>query len=64
MSLIQFDVPCVWNGKLTGFLLKNDEPSAGKTTKIICVHGWLDNLNSMLPLAQKLIERHPSVFVE
>jgi len=27
--------------------------------KIIGIHGYLDNLNSMLPLAEKLIDRHP-----
>jgi len=24
------------------------------------MHGWLDNLNAMLPLAEKLINRRPS----
>ena len=60
----QLDIPCVWGGTLTGVLLKNDAAVAGKfgekTIKIIGIHGWLDNLNSMLPLARKLIDRHPS----
>jgi hypothetical protein len=60
----EFNIPCVWGGTLVGILLKNDATVTGRfgqtTTKIIAVHGWLDNLNSMLPLAEKLIDRHPS----
>ena len=57
MSVTKFNVPCVWGGTLTGLLLKG---TATPSTKIIAIHGWLDNLNSLLPLAQKLIDRHPS----
>jgi hypothetical protein len=49
---------------LAGILLKTGRAATGKfeqtTRKIIDIHGWLDNLNSMLPLAEKLIDRHPS----
>ncbi len=62
--ITEFDIPCIWGGILKGILLKNDAAATGKsgqiTTKIIGTHGWLDNLNSMLPLAEKLINRHPS----
>ena len=58
------DIPCPWGGTLTGVLLRNQvttsDRSLTSTTKIIAIHGWLDNLNSMLPLARKLIDRHPS----
>jgi hypothetical protein len=64
MIITKLDIPCIWGGTLAGILLKNDETVTGRfeqsTTKLIGVHGWLDNLNSMLPLAKKLIERHPS----
>ena len=64
MIITKLDIPCVWNGTLTGVLLRNDEAATGKfgekTIKIVGIHGWLDNLNSMLPLARKLIDRHPS----
>lgn len=53
------DIQCTWDGILTGLLIKNDT-YGGITTKVIGIHGWQDNLNSMLPLAQKLIDRHPS----
>lgn len=60
----KFDIPCIWDGTLTGVLLKNEASTSDTsfipTTKIIAIHGWLDNLNSMLPLAQKLLDRHPS----
>ena len=56
----KLDIPCIWGGTLTGILLKNDtgtkERLSQPTMKIIGVHGWLDNLNSMLPLARKLLE--------
>ncbi len=58
------NIRCIWGGTLAGILLKNDRATTGKfeqtTAKIIGIHGWLDNLNSMLPLAEKLIDRHPS----
>ena len=60
----KLDIPCIWGGILTGILLKNDTDKQERllqpTTKIIMIHGWLDNLNSMLPLAKKLLDRHPS----
>ena len=64
----KLDIPCIWGGTLTGILLKNDtgtkERLSQPTMKIIGVHGWLDNLNSMLPLARKLLDRHSSeIFV-
>ncbi len=64
MIRTKFDVPCIWGGTLVGFLLQNNATATDgfgqTTTKIIAIHGWLDNLNSMLPLAEKLIDRHPS----
>jgi hypothetical protein len=64
MTVTEFNVSCVWGGILTGILLKNDraisEDFSQTTIKIIAPHGHLDNLNSMLPLAQKLIDHHPS----
>jgi len=60
----ELNIPCIWNGTLAGILLKNDAAVTGRfgqtTTKIIGIHGWLDNLNSLLPLAKQLIDRHPS----
>jgi hypothetical protein len=57
-------IQCVWDGTLAGIMLTNDAATAGKsdqtTTKVIAAHGWLDNLNSMLPVAEKLVNRHPS----
>jgi hypothetical protein len=62
--ITEFNIKCVWGGTLAGVLLRNDAVVMGRfgqtTMKIIGIHGWLDNLNSMLPLAKKLIERHPS----
>jgi hypothetical protein len=57
--ITQLNIPCVWGGHLAGILLKN-HAMATATTKIIGIHGWLDNLNSILPLAEKLINRHSS----
>ncbi len=61
---IELNISCTWGGTLVGILLKNDVAGTDRlgqtTTKIIGIHGWLDNLNSMLPLAEKLIDRHPS----
>lgn len=57
----EVDIPCPWGGTLTGVLMKDDSMVQDQLTiKIIAIHGWLDNLNSMLPLARKLIEHHPS----
>jgi hypothetical protein len=64
MTITELNIPCVWGGTLTGVLMKNnsaaDDQLNQTTTKIIGIHGWMDNLNSLLPVAQKLIERHPS----
>jgi hypothetical protein len=62
MIITKFDIPCIWGGTLVGVLLKNDITFGQTTTKLIGIHGWLDNLNSLLPLAEKLIDRHPSNF--
>ena len=59
-TITERNIQCVWDGTLTGMLVKSDVASKETTAKIICAHGWLDNLNSMLPLAKKLVERHPS----
>lgn len=58
----KINIPCVWGGHLAGILLKNQTVTTLKQTtkKIVGVHGWLDNVNSLLPLAEKLIDRHPS----
>ncbi|CAF3911123.1 unnamed protein product [Adineta steineri] len=60
----KLDIKCIWGGTLVGVLLKNDATASGecdkRTIKIIGVHGWLDNLNSLLPLATQLIDRHPN----
>jgi hypothetical protein len=62
--ITELNISCVWSGTLTGVLLRNEAVVMGRleltTMKIIGIHGWLDNLNSMLPLAKKLIDRHPS----
>jgi hypothetical protein len=62
--ITKLNIPCVWGGHLAGILLKNHTVTAlnKTTTKLIGIHGWLDNLNSLLPLAEKLIDRHPSNF--
>ncbi len=60
MTITERNIQCVWDGTLTGMLVKSDaatNKSNEATAKIICIHGWLD---SMLPLAQKLVEHHPS----
>ncbi len=59
MCMTELYISCIWGGTLTGILLKNNTFEQ-TTTKIICIHGWLDNLNSMLPLAKKLFDHHPS----
>ena len=60
----KIDVSCIWGGTLAGILLKNGAVAANglgqPTTKIIGIHGWLDNLNSLLPIAEKLVNRPPS----
>ncbi len=55
--ITKLNISCVWGGHLAAILLKTGVTKA--TKKIIGIHGWLDNLNSILPLAEKLIERHP-----
>lgn len=64
MITSKLDIPCVWGGTLAGVLLRNEAAVARKigetVTKIIGVHGWLDNVNSLLPLATQLVDRHPS----
>ncbi len=59
MIVTEVNIPCVWRGTLNGILIKNDRVNQ-KTMKFICIHGWLDNLNSLLPVAQKLVSRHSS----
>ncbi|CAF4452760.1 unnamed protein product [Rotaria sp. Silwood2] len=58
--ITKLNIPCVWGGHLAGILLKNRAAvSVTKPTmKIIGIHGWLDNLNSLLPLAERLVDRH------
>ncbi|CAF1431968.1 unnamed protein product, partial [Didymodactylos carnosus] len=52
---MKLSIPTVWGGQLSAKLFKtNDSSSNCLTTKIIGVHGWLDNLNSLLPLVEKL----------
>jgi hypothetical protein len=60
--ITKLNIPCVWGGHLAGILLQKPATTAIKNTtkKIIGIHGWLDNLNSLLPLAEKLLDRHPS----
>ncbi|CAF1081492.1 unnamed protein product [Adineta ricciae] len=63
MNITKHDVQCVWGGTLAGILLKttsSENRTSIPTTKILCIHGWLDNLNSLLPLAKLLIHRHPN----
>jgi hypothetical protein len=62
--ITKVNIPCVWGGHLAGILLKNQAAKTlEKTTKkFVGIHGWLDNLNSLLPLAEKLVHRHPSKF--
>jgi hypothetical protein len=60
--ITKVNIPCVWGGHLAGILLKNHPTTtvSKPTRKIIGIHGWLDNLNSIFPLAEKLINRHSS----
>ncbi|CAF0801073.1 unnamed protein product [Rotaria sp. Silwood1] len=60
--LTKLNIPCVWGGHLAGILLRNHAALSVKkpTKKIIGVHGWLDNLNSLLPIAERLIDRNPN----
>ncbi|CAF3535952.1 unnamed protein product [Rotaria socialis] len=57
-------IPCIWGGNLEGFVLKSDKAAdnggSNNTKKIICIHGWLDNLNSFLPVAEKLVTDGPN----
>lgn len=64
MTIIKLNIPCVWGGTLAGILLRNQSSTLKSTTKIVGIHGWLDNLHSLLPLAQKLIDHHPSKFFQ
>ena len=62
MIVTELNISCIWGGTLAGILLKNNAEAAGRsdqTTKIIGIHGWLDNLNSLLPLAKQLLDHHP-----
>ena len=60
--ITKLNIPTVWGGHLAGVLLKNttSKVAQGTTAKFIGIHGWLDNLNSLLPVAEKLTDRHPS----
>ena len=60
MIITKLDISCIWGGTLKGVLLKNDATFGQTTTKIIGVHGWLDNLNSLIQIAEKLVDHHPS----
>ena len=67
MIVTEFNIPCVWGGTLIGILLKNEDATVTNrislaTTKIIGIHGWLDNLNSLLPVATKLIAHRSSMY--
>ncbi|CAF3625067.1 unnamed protein product [Rotaria socialis] len=54
----KLNIPCVWGGHLAGILLKNQSTASPTKPimKIIGVHGWLDNLNSLLPIAERLAQ--------
>lgn len=62
--ITELHIACPWGGTLAGVLLRNDDVTSNEsfqtTTKMIAIHGWLDNLNSMLPLARRLVDHHPS----
>ncbi|CAF1466097.1 unnamed protein product [Rotaria magnacalcarata] len=64
MIVTELNIPCVWGGTLAGILLQSDVEVTDRfnrpTTKIIGIHGWLDNLNSLLPISKKLIEHNPT----
>ena len=64
MNISKCNISCIWGGTLTGILLKNDIVTVKNcqqaAKKIIGIHGWLDNLNSLLPVAEKLVTRQPS----
>ncbi|CAF0736167.1 unnamed protein product [Didymodactylos carnosus] len=54
---MKLSIPTVWGGYLSTILLKNDILLPNSvTTKIIGIHGWLDNLNSLLPLSERLLK--------
>lgn len=58
----KLNIPCVWGGHLAGVLLKSKATSTANKPirKVIGTHGWLDNLNALLPIAENLVNRHPS----
>ncbi|UJR15472.1 hypothetical protein I4U23_002415 [Adineta vaga] len=64
MAITKLDISCIWGGTLAGILLRNESALTRKIgdtmTKIIGIHGWLDNLNSLLPLAKQLVDRNPN----
>ncbi|CAF1619901.1 unnamed protein product [Rotaria magnacalcarata] len=57
-------IPCICSGNVEGVMIKNDTAAPNDfddgIKKIICIHGWLDNLNSFLPLAEKLVNDRPN----
>ena len=57
----KLNIRCAWGGHLAGILLKNPSMASfnATTRKIIGIHGWLDNLNSLVPLAKRLVDNHP-----
>ena len=61
------NIRCIWDGTLKRIMLTNDAASIDKrertSMKILAIHGWLDNLNSMLPLAENLINRRSSKII-
>ncbi len=61
------NISCVWGGTLAGILLKSDLAATSQlfhnTTKVLGIHGWLDNLNSMLPIAQRLLKRRSGEYI-
>ncbi|UJR15470.1 hypothetical protein I4U23_002413 [Adineta vaga] len=60
--ITKISIPCVWGGHLAGILLKSHTATtfSQSTTKIVGIHGWLDNINSLLPLAKKLLHHQPN----
>lgn len=60
MNKTKRDIRCVWDGTLAGYIVKSDAATKENTIKVLALHGWLDNLNSMMPVVEKLIKNHPS----
>ncbi|CAM4923804.1 unnamed protein product [Rotaria socialis] len=64
MVRTNISISCIWGGNVEGIMIKNDRAAANDfdddTKKIICIHGWLDNVNSFLPLAEKLVNDRPN----